>query len=132
VTISLPLYNAARLIVDLSKKSFLLSSTLICVSFRSQLRWLYAPLSPIKSMSWQNRVPFSTSQVSYPLVPEMHACCIKISNAFILLDIHIDEYYLENSDPSALCHRKNGDKSKNTAGHFGALGSQCDSPVSLV
>lgn len=66
------------------------------------------------------------------LALEMHARSLKISSTLILLDIHIDKYYLENSDPSALCHRKNEDNSKNTAGHFGALGSQCDSPVSLV
>ncbi|KAG2186737.1 hypothetical protein INT44_002963, partial [Umbelopsis vinacea] len=47
-------------------------------------------------------------------------------------DIHFDEYYLEKSDPSTACHRKDGDNSKNTAGHFGTLGSDCDSPVSLV
>ncbi|KAI8584784.1 hypothetical protein K450DRAFT_4839 [Umbelopsis ramanniana AG] len=47
-------------------------------------------------------------------------------------DIHLDEHYLEKSDPATNCHRKDGDKSKNTAGHFGTLGSDCDSPVSLV
>ncbi|GAB5588785.1 hypothetical protein Unana1_03685 [Umbelopsis nana] len=36
------------------------------------------------------------------------------------------------SDPKAYCHQKNKDNSKNTAGEFGTLGSDCDSPVSLV
>jgi hypothetical protein len=50
----------------------------------------------------------------------------------IRIDIHIDEHYLEKSDPENYCHRKNTDNSKNTAGKFGALGSDCDSPVTLV
>ncbi|KAG2184407.1 hypothetical protein INT43_000316, partial [Umbelopsis isabellina] len=47
-------------------------------------------------------------------------------------DIHIDKNYLANSDPDQWCHRKNSKSSKNTAGEFGALGSQCDTPVPLV
>lgn len=47
-------------------------------------------------------------------------------------DIHIDSNYIANSDPDQWCHRKNSKSSKNTAGQFGALGSECDTPVPLV
>ncbi|ORX46710.1 hypothetical protein DM01DRAFT_1327449, partial [Hesseltinella vesiculosa] len=48
-----------------------------------------------------------------------------------ITDIHLDTHYLAGSDPNELCHRKTK-SSKNTAGKFGTLSSQCDSPVSLV
>lgn len=51
---------------------------------------------------------------------------------FPFLDIHIDKNYIANSDPDQWCHRKNDKSSKNTAGEFGALGSDCDTPVPLV
>ncbi|KAI8060550.1 Metallo-dependent phosphatase-like protein [Gongronella butleri] len=49
-----------------------------------------------------------------------------------ITDIHLDTYYLAGTDPSKLCHRKSSKKSKNTAGQYGALNTDCDSPVSLV
>ncbi|KAJ3278668.1 Endopolyphosphatase, partial [Blyttiomyces sp. JEL0837] len=50
-----------------------------------------------------------------------------------ITDIHIDSDYLNGSDPAQLCHRKNDtDATKNTAGMFGALGSQCDTPFPLL
>ncbi|KAI9305400.1 Metallo-dependent phosphatase-like protein [Cunninghamella echinulata] len=49
-----------------------------------------------------------------------------------LTDIHLDPYYVEGSDPGKLCHRKNKKKKKNTAGKYGALSTDCDSPIPLV
>ncbi|CAO3633914.1 unnamed protein product [Cunninghamella blakesleeana] len=49
-----------------------------------------------------------------------------------LTDIHLDPYYLEGSDPDKLCHRKSKKSKKNTAGKFGALSTECDSPIPLV
>ncbi|KAI9026496.1 Metallo-dependent phosphatase-like protein [Phycomyces nitens] len=49
-----------------------------------------------------------------------------------ITDIHLDAYYLEKSDPSNLCHRKSKTNSNNVSGKFGALGTDCDSPTSLV
>ncbi|RUS13454.1 Metallo-dependent phosphatase-like protein [Endogone sp. FLAS-F59071] len=46
-------------------------------------------------------------------------------------DIHIDPTYLNGSDPKKLCHRM-GSTKHNTAGVYGAVGTKCDSPVSLV
>lgn len=48
-----------------------------------------------------------------------------------ITDIHIDPTYKANTDPSALCHRALG-QGNDTAGQYGTLGSDCDSPVSLV
>ncbi|CAO3659359.1 unnamed protein product [Rhizopus stolonifer] len=48
-----------------------------------------------------------------------------------ITDIHLDSHYLEGADPSTLCHR-HGKKRSKEAGKFGALGTDCDSPISLV
>ncbi|RUS30236.1 LOW QUALITY PROTEIN: hypothetical protein BC938DRAFT_479685 [Jimgerdemannia flammicorona] len=47
-------------------------------------------------------------------------------------DIHIDPSYLNGSNPDKLCHRISDNTTKNTAGVYGALGTDCDSPVTLV
>ncbi|RUP52291.1 hypothetical protein BC936DRAFT_148689 [Jimgerdemannia flammicorona] len=47
-------------------------------------------------------------------------------------DIHVDTTYLEGSDPKQLCHRVSDLASNNTTGVYGALGTDCDSPISLV
>ncbi|SAM04850.1 hypothetical protein [Absidia glauca] len=47
-------------------------------------------------------------------------------------DIHLDPYYLTGSSPKHLCHKQSEKAYKNTAGRFGALGTKCDSPLSLV
>ncbi|KAJ3299369.1 Endopolyphosphatase [Borealophlyctis nickersoniae] len=48
-------------------------------------------------------------------------------------DIHIDESYLEGSDPATQCHRVNTvDATKNRAGKYGALNSICDTPQGLM
>ncbi|RUP06327.1 hypothetical protein BC936DRAFT_140406 [Jimgerdemannia flammicorona] len=47
-------------------------------------------------------------------------------------DIHVDPTYLEGSDPKQLCHRVSDLASNNTAGVYGALGTNCDSPIPLV
>ncbi|KAI8090038.1 Metallo-dependent phosphatase-like protein [Halteromyces radiatus] len=49
-----------------------------------------------------------------------------------ITDIHLDPNYLVGSDPKKLCHRKSKKAHKNTAGKFGALNTECDSPLSLV
>jgi hypothetical protein len=50
---------------------------------------------------------------------------------FVFADIHIDPNYLEGADPNSYCH-KHGKKRSKQAGKYGALGTQCDSPVPLV
>ncbi|KAL0094594.1 secreted endopolyphosphatase [Phycomyces blakesleeanus] len=47
-------------------------------------------------------------------------------------DIHLDTLYLAHSDPKQLCHRMSKKKKDNIAGIFGALGTKCDSPMTLV
>ncbi|RUS33564.1 hypothetical protein BC938DRAFT_471101 [Jimgerdemannia flammicorona] len=47
-------------------------------------------------------------------------------------DIHVDPTYLEGSDPKQLCHRISNLASNNTTGVYGALGTDCDSPIPLV
>ncbi|CAO3592653.1 unnamed protein product [Absidia cylindrospora] len=49
-----------------------------------------------------------------------------------ITDIHVDPNYLEGSNPKKLCHRKSKKSHKNTAGKFGALHTDCDSPLALV
>lgn len=44
----------------------------------------------------------------------------------------MDPYYLIGSDPETLCHRNSGNSSFDQVGTFGALGTLCDSPMSLV
>jgi hypothetical protein len=48
------------------------------------------------------------------------------------LDIHVDPNYLAGSSPKKYCHRKSNKSKKNTAGKFGALHTDCDSPIALV
>ena len=48
-----------------------------------------------------------------------------------LLDIHIDPLYKEGADPNKLCHTFGKDRSKQS-GKYGALGTDCDSPIPLV
>lgn len=48
-------------------------------------------------------------------------------------DIHIDEMYMQGSDPATMCHRANAaDATKNVAGKYGALNSICDTPQVLL
>ncbi|KAI8342778.1 Metallo-dependent phosphatase-like protein [Chlamydoabsidia padenii] len=49
-----------------------------------------------------------------------------------ITDIHVDPNYLAGSSPKKYCHRKSKKSSKNTAGKFGALHTDCDSPIALV
>ncbi|KAJ2956365.1 hypothetical protein NQZ79_g7775 [Umbelopsis isabellina] len=46
--------------------------------------------------------------------------------------MHLDPYYIENSDPRLRCHWKSSDARNNTSGRYGTLGSKCDTPISLV
>ncbi|CEG77435.1 hypothetical protein RMATCC62417_12186 [Rhizopus microsporus] len=48
-----------------------------------------------------------------------------------ITDIHLDPYYKEGADPSSLCHR-HGKKRSKESGKYGALGTDCDTPVPLV
>lgn len=54
------------------------------------------------------------------------------SGYLLELDFHLDPYYVEGASVSSFCHRKDGAAGKGTAGKFGALGSDCDSPKALV
>ncbi|KXS09292.1 hypothetical protein M427DRAFT_239371 [Gonapodya prolifera JEL478] len=61
-----------------------------------------------------------------------------------LTDLHMDPYYVPDSDPQTACHRgtseaatavaprKGRKRQLSSPGHFGMRGSQCDSPVVLV
>ncbi|KAI8590107.1 Metallo-dependent phosphatase-like protein [Geranomyces variabilis] len=55
-------------------------------------------------------------------------------NFLHITDIHIDELYLVGSDPvNTQCHRVNNtNPSLNVAGKYGTLGSQCDTPQTLM
>ncbi|KAI7871584.1 Metallo-dependent phosphatase-like protein [Spinellus fusiger] len=65
--------------------------------------------------------------------PKSHFPVTSLKGKFLhITDIHLDAYYLANSDPSQFCHRMNKKNKKNTAGQFGAVGTKCDSPASLV
>ncbi|KAI8811456.1 Metallo-dependent phosphatase-like protein [Cladochytrium replicatum] len=52
-------------------------------------------------------------------------------NFLHITDIHADPYYLANSDPQSLCHRR-GFNMGSSSHYFGNRGSECDSPYSLV
>ncbi|KAI8811904.1 Metallo-dependent phosphatase-like protein [Cladochytrium replicatum] len=52
-------------------------------------------------------------------------------NFLHITDIHSDPYYLPNSDPESLCHRR-GFNAGSSSHYFGYRGSECDSPFSLV
>ncbi|KAI8078979.1 Metallo-dependent phosphatase-like protein [Gilbertella persicaria] len=56
----------------------------------------------------------------------------KLNGKFLhITDIHIDPNYKEGADPRSLCHTY-GKKRSSESGKFGALGTDCDSPVPLV
>ncbi|CAI2172336.1 1102_t:CDS:2 [Funneliformis geosporum] len=57
----------------------------------------------------------------------------EISGKFLhITDLHLDPYYLPNSNPKKYCHRYAKKSKKNKSGKFGTLGSDCDSPYALL
>ncbi|KAG0192294.1 Endopolyphosphatase [Apophysomyces sp. BC1034] len=65
--------------------------------------------------------------------PALHTRGGGLKGKFLhITDIHLDPNYLDGSDPDQMCHRKNKKDSHNVAGKYGALESQCDSPIPLV
>lgn len=58
--------------------------------------------------------------------------CLFISFYNLCKDIHFDPGYIYPSNPKKYCHRKSHKNKKNTAGKFGALQTDCDSPYSLT
>ncbi|KAI8888629.1 hypothetical protein K501DRAFT_172823 [Backusella circina FSU 941] len=76
---------------------------------------------------------FLTGQVICNIIVPLHKRTQDLSGKFIhLTDLHFDPDYLEGASVKSHCHRKDGDLRKGTAGHFGALGSKCDSPKALI
>ncbi|CAG8496467.1 15858_t:CDS:2 [Acaulospora morrowiae] len=63
----------------------------------------------------------------FPIYTEHH------SGRFLhITDIHIDPYYTFRSDPENKCHSASRKSLHNTAGKFGALHSECDTPYTLT
>ncbi|GBB84220.1 hypothetical protein RclHR1_10840005 [Rhizophagus clarus] len=56
----------------------------------------------------------------------------ELSGKFLhITDIHLDKFYLPNSDPSKFCHDYS-EESKDKSGKFGTPQSKCDSSYALV
>ncbi|KAG8786791.1 Endopolyphosphatase [Ceratobasidium sp. 428] len=49
-----------------------------------------------------------------------------------ITDMHPDSYYLPGSSISSSCHSNRPRSEPDRAGHYGAPGTDCDSPLSLV
>ncbi|OAD79830.1 secreted endopolyphosphatase [Phycomyces blakesleeanus NRRL 1555(-)] len=95
--------------------SFILASIAICLTVDAL---------PLGSIRRENIIEKNT------LGPRQ---TVELKGKFLhVTDIHLDAYYLAKTDPSNLCHRKSSKDSKNVSGKFGALGTDCDSPTSLV
>ncbi|KAJ3024863.1 Endopolyphosphatase, partial [Rhizophlyctis rosea] len=76
----------------------------------------------------QTQIPLAAN----PAAPYPSRGTIEKGKFLHITDIHIDPTYLPGSNPKYLCHRKSNKTAENTSGKFGALGSDCDSPVVLV
>ncbi|KAJ3326657.1 Endopolyphosphatase [Blyttiomyces sp. JEL0837] len=70
----------------------------------------------------------ASSVFAAPCIPP-----VQRSGKFLhVTDIHIDSDYIPNADPTQLCHRVNSTATMNTSGKFGALGTDCDTPFTLL
>ncbi|KAI9259300.1 Metallo-dependent phosphatase-like protein [Sporodiniella umbellata] len=70
-------------------------------------------------------VPYQGNRALLKRGKELHGRFLHIT------DIHLDNHYLEGSDPATICHRR-GKSHSSEVGKFGALGTECDTPISLV
>lgn len=65
----------------------------------------------------------------------MRAICVQrvfLIKLCICIDIHIDPHYTEGTKTKNYCHSTINKSKRDVAGKYGALGSDCDSPIALV